>query len=136
MTFLKRFGRTDTSAFATLKRYSNIADVGYMDQHPETVAPHGILFVLLGDERKGKEEKEKEREGKGKGKKREERREEERKEDNTINKLTILCYYNSRIVIYKLELSFVYWSMDCWQQQRHWQRLQCLEQWHRQWQYQ
>ena len=47
-----------------------------MAQHPETNATMGILFVLLGDERKGKEEKEKEREGKGKGKKREEKKKE------------------------------------------------------------
>ena len=75
MTFPK--GSLTGVGVCTLKMYSNIADIGYMDQHPETVAAHGILFVLLGDERKGKEEKEKEREGKGKGK--EERREKRRR---------------------------------------------------------
>jgi len=53
-------------------------------QHPETNAAKGILFVLLGDERKGKEEKEKEREGKGKGKERGERKEEKKKERKII----------------------------------------------------
>ena len=46
MTFAK--GSLTGVGVPTLKTYSNIADVGYMDQHPETVAPFVSSDASLG----------------------------------------------------------------------------------------